>query len=100
MIRLQSDETSSRAKPARHTPSHEGVDPSHRLDVPAREDRETRTHQPGIEALIENGPANPDELEQVWGSASTRERNIPWGWFVLIGLILAGAAIWSLAGVK
>lgn len=100
VIRLESDETSQRARSV-HAPSSSGQrDTSHRLDVPARQDRESRTHQPGIEALIENGPVNPDGLEQEWGSAAARQRNIPWGWFVLIGLVLAAAAVWSLAGVK
>lgn len=100
VIRLESDETSSRAKPGRHPSPQEHPSPSHRLDVPTRQDYESRTHQPGIEALIENGPANPDGLEQEWGKESVRHRSIPWGWFVLIGLVLAAAAIWSLAGVK
>ncbi|RYD19180.1 MAG: hypothetical protein EOP88_19965 [Verrucomicrobiaceae bacterium] len=99
VIRLESDDSSVRARPVRLSPSVE-VDDSHRLDVPNRQDFETRTHQPGIEALIENGPANPDGLEQDWGKESAKHRSIPWGWFVLIGLILAGAAFWSLAGVK
>lgn len=99
VIRLESDDSSQKARPVRLAPTPE-VDPSHRLDMPSRQDYETRTHQPGIEALIENGPANPDELEQDWGKESSGQRSIPWGWFVLIALILAGAAIWSLAGVK
>lgn len=100
VIRLESDETSQRARSSRPPSPHEPPAPSHRLDVPTRQDYESRTHQPGIEALIENGPFNPDGLEQDWGKVSTQQRNIPWGWFVLIGLLLAGAAIWSLAGVK
>lgn len=99
VIRLESDDSSQRARPVRLSPDV-GEDTSHRLDVPARQEYETRTHQPGIEALIENGPVNPDGLEQDWGKESAGQRSIPWGWFVLIGLILAGAAIWSLAGVK
>ncbi|RYD30567.1 MAG: hypothetical protein EOP85_23675, partial [Verrucomicrobiaceae bacterium] len=100
VIRLESDESSARAKPVRLSPSQEVADTSHRLNVPAREDYETRTHQPGIEALIENGPVVPDSLEHDWGKESTQHRSIPWGWFALIAIVLAGAAIWSLADVK
>ncbi len=73
---------------------------SQRLEVPVREDFESRTHQPGIEALIETEPANPDFMEHEWGRNSTYRKAIPWGWFVLIGLILGGGIIWSLSGVK
>ncbi|RYD26222.1 MAG: hypothetical protein EOP87_23100, partial [Verrucomicrobiaceae bacterium] len=59
VIRLESDDASQRAKPVRLSPATGSPDSSHRLDVPTRQDYETRTHQPGIEALIENGPANP-----------------------------------------
>lgn len=99
VIRLESDDSSQRARPIRLAPTPE-ADPSHRLDVPTRQDYETRTHQPGIEALIEGGPVGPEELEQDWGKESAKHRSIPWGWFVLIGMVLAGAAVWSLAGVK
>lgn len=73
---------------------------SHRLHVPKRDEFETRSHQPGIEALIEQTTANPDHLEQSWGENVARENRIPWGWFALIGLILAGGVIWSLQGVR
>ncbi len=99
VIRLESEETLLRAKPIRLSPSPQQSMPSQRLDVPAREDFESRTHQPGIEALIEQDAGNPDLLEKAWGEESTRHHGIPWGWFVLIGLILAGAIFWSLSGV-
>jgi hypothetical protein len=100
VIRLESEETAHRAKPARLVPQEEPTKTSHRLDLPAREDYESRTHQPGIEALIENEMADPDTLEQDWGKSAKHHRSIPWGWFALIGILLAGAAIWSLTGVK
>ena len=68
--------------------------------MPVHEDFEIRTHQPGIDSLIEPLVANPDEMEQDWGSDPTRHRNIPWGWFALMGILLAGSAIWSLKQVK
>ncbi len=72
---------------------------AHRLDVKARGNFENRTHQPGIETLIENEAPDPDALETDWGRASGQEKHVPWGWFALVGLILAGAVIWSLARV-
>jgi hypothetical protein len=99
VIRLESDETALREAPVRLGKPAE-VKVSQRLELPGREDFETRTHQPGIEALIETATANPDLLEHDWGKHSTDHKAIPWGWFVLIGLILGGAVIWSLSGVK
>jgi hypothetical protein len=101
VIRLHSDESGTRAKPIRI--NEMPVEPpkvSQRLEMPAREDYDSRTHQPGIEALIETDMANPDFLEQEWGKESIHQRQIPWGWFVLIGLIMAGGVIWSLSGGK
>lgn len=100
VIRLESDTTSQRAKPVRLSVSPELANASQRLELPGREESVSRTHQPGIEALIETEAANPDFLEQDWGKHSTHQRAIPWGWFALIGLILAGGVIWSLSGVK
>lgn len=73
----------------------------HRLEVPGQQpDFDARTHQPGIEALIEVDKSNPNLLEQDWGNASVGQRQIPWGWFALIGLALAGAVAWSLTRVQ
>ena len=99
VIRLESAETSLREPLVRlGKPVEAKV--SQRLEVPDRDDFESRTHQPGIEALIETEPANPDFMEHEWGRNSTYRKAIPWGWFVLIGLILGGGIIWSLSGVK
>ncbi len=100
VVRLQNDETPKRPDPVRLGVRHEPTKVSQRLDLPSREEIELRTHQPGIEVLIDAPAANPDALEQDWGAASQNQRQVPWGWFVLIGLILSGAAIWSLSQVK
>lgn len=71
-----------------------------RLDLPVREVSELRTHQPGIESLIEPELANPDLVEENWGEATVQRNPVPWGWFVLIGLIIAGAVVWSLTRVN
>ncbi|MEO6473598.1 hypothetical protein [Luteolibacter sp.] len=100
VIRLESEETLQRAKPARlGVPPVENKLPQ-RLDLPSRDQVEMRTHQPGIEALIETDAGNPDLLEANWGAQSSHHRSIPWGWFVLIGLLLAGGVVWSLSRVN
>jgi hypothetical protein len=71
-----------------------------RLEMPDREELELRTHQPGIEALIETDAYNPDLAEQTWGESSASRLPIPWGWFVLIGVAIVAAAVWSLANLK
>jgi hypothetical protein len=94
VIRLESE------KPVRLSVSPEPEIVSERLERPERDEPMPRTHQPGIEALIEVEMINPESLEQDWGAQEAHQRTIPWGWFVLIGLILASAAIWSLSRVK
>jgi hypothetical protein len=100
VIRLENDESSPVAKPVRLPTPSEIRQASHRLDVPAQEDYEIRTHQPGIEQLIETEKTDPDFLEQAWGQEAVEQKSIPWGWFALIGLVLAGGLGWSLVGVK
>ncbi len=99
IVRLGSAETSLREPLVRLGIPTE-VKVSQRLEVPGREDYESRTHQPGIEALMDTEAGNPDFMEREWGKNSTYRKAIPWGWFVLIGLILGGGIIWSLSGVK
>jgi len=100
VVRLQNDETPKRPDPIRLGGRSEKAKVSQRLDLPSREEIELRTHQPGIEVLIDTPAANPDALEQDWGGDAKDQKQVPWGWFVLIGLILSGAAIWSLSQVK
>jgi hypothetical protein len=73
---------------------------SRRLVLPARDVSELRTHQPGIESLIEPELTNLDLVEENWGEATVQRNPIPWGWFVLIGLIITGAVVWSLTRVN
>lgn len=100
VIRLESKETLQRAKPLRLAVHPEETQVSRRLDLPAREDFEIRTHQPGIEALFETDTVAPETMEQAWGKPSVHHKNVPWGWFILLGLILAGGVTWSLTRVK
>ncbi|HSP41898.1 MAG TPA: hypothetical protein VLO11_03405 [Luteolibacter sp.] len=65
------------------------------LFVPERREIEVRTHEPGIEALIEE--ASPAEAtEQSWGAEAASRHPVPWGWFVLIALAIVAAVVWSL----
>lgn len=98
--RLESDETRQRQKLVRLSPKAGDADTSHRLELPSREVIETRTYQPGIEALIETESTIEEQSEDRWGQEAGEQRHIPWGWFALIALILSGALIWSLTRVK
>ena len=100
VVRLESEETLQRAKPVRLGVPPEQDAVSQRLEMPARDMYESRTHQPGIDALIEMETANPNFTEQNWGTMAAEQRHLPWGWFALIFLVLGAAAIWSLSGVK
>ena len=86
--------------PVRLIPSNPPLTANRRQELPTREDFESRTHQPGVEVLIDQAPQNPDLLEKAWGESSARQRGFAWGWFALIGLLLAGGVVWSLNRVK
>lgn len=104
VVRLENRETEARerdVRPVRLGAAEADLEvPSRRLDLPSREEIELRTHQPGIELLIEPEVANPDLVEENWGEATVRRNPIPWGWFALIGLTITGAVIWSLTRVE
>lgn len=101
VVRLENSETAQVVQIQKLIPEEIENTPSHRLEVPRREpDFEVRSYQPGIEALIEGDNSNLNLLEQDWGSEAVRQRQIPWGWFALIALVLVGAVVWSLNRVK
>jgi hypothetical protein len=100
IVRLENEETQQREKPVRLIVEIDETSVSQRLDLPAREFTELRTHQPGVEVLIEGGSENPDFLEENWGGESATHGSLPWGWFVLIAMALGGGVIWSLTRVK
>lgn len=70
-----------------------------RLANRSSDDYEPRDRQPGIEALIEVNIGTPNQLEENWGTQSASQRPIPFGWFILVGLLLSGGVIWSLTRV-
>ncbi len=102
-VRLENRETewkSREPKPVRLGPTVEEAGVSKRLALPDRDEVELRTHQPGIDVLIEPEAAVPEELEENWGEAVIRRNPIPWGWFALIGLAITGSVLWSLSRVE
>ncbi len=66
-----------------------------RLELPSKENHDLRTHQPGIDAIIETFQQPPNLAEQEWGTSS-RINPIIFAWCSVIGLILTGAVVWSL----
>ncbi len=103
VVRLENRDTDAREKaqqPVRLGPQSVDRQVSQRLDLPTRDEHELRTHQPGIEAIIEGETAAPELLEQAWGEESDRRTPHPWGWFALIGLTIFGAVGWSLSRVE
>lgn len=72
--------------------------PDARLELPDA-DTERRTHEPGLEVLLptEMAPLITDETH--WGRTVVRRTPMPWGWFALLALVLAGAVAWSLSNV-
>jgi len=103
VVRLNNRETERidrEIKPIRLGPAPEESGVSQRLDLPSRDESELRTHQPGVDAIIETESTPPEQLEENWGEEATRRNPIPWGWFALIGLAIAGAVLWSLTRVQ
>lgn len=102
VVRLENPETGHKAK--RDQPvrlgDQEAVQPPSRLDMPNREEFELRTHQPGIDVLIHSNTMVPELTEDTWGEAAVRKNPVPWGWFALVGLALAGAVVWSLINLE
>lgn len=100
VVRLANPETDQKPKPVRLTPPPRETTVSKRLTVPTRDEVDLRTHQPSIDALIESDETDPDHLENDWGDPAVERRPVPWGWFVLLGLAICGAILWSLSQVE
>ncbi len=97
VIRLEREPGMS-SKPLRLEVNSKTEAPNIRLIVPNQEHFEPRSHQPGIESLMDLEVAN-DLTEKNWGDSSESGNNIPWGWFVLIILGMGAALVWSLTRV-
>ncbi|MEI6606541.1 MAG: hypothetical protein WCP35_14625 [Verrucomicrobiota bacterium] len=98
VLRLGVDEQPVRLIPENKDTHHA---PAARLMVPHTELLDNRrSHQPGVDVLIEPEEASVEDAEEGWSRSEVRREPIPWGWFVLIGLLLAWALIWSLSYVR
>lgn len=91
------------AQPVRLIPENKDTRqrPAARLEVPSVETADTRrSHQPGIEVLMEAEESAVSGTEEGWSQAAARRGPMPWGWFALVALLLAGAVTWSLGHVR
>lgn len=76
-----------------------GQEPAARLESVSREHFDGRSVEPGLEAIL-GEKASLGSVEQPWGGTGHRLPGIPYGWFLLIVLVLAGAGFWSLRAMK
>jgi hypothetical protein len=102
VVRLEHPETEHKPKGKEPVRLHVNEKPqaASRLGLPSRDEVELRTHQPGIDVLIDSNTAAPELTEDTWGEGAARRHPIPWGWFVLIALFIAAALTWSLIHLK
>lgn len=101
VVRLENKETRQNPKdeaPVRLGPLVSHLAPS-RLDVPNRDELELRTHQPGVEVLVD-ADKNLESQEAGWGEKSVQKQPVPWGWFALVGVAIMAAALWSLSQMR
>lgn len=71
------------------------VAPLERLEPEEHSTEERRTHEPDYEALAESEVvALP--LEETWDDGNRVSTPLPWGWFVLAGLLFSGGIVWSI----
>lgn len=75
-------------------------DPSTKLEVGKSDPIPHRSHEPGIDVLIDQDPMISDPSETYWGEVDQTKTPLPWGWFVLVGGILLSAIIWSLSNLN
>ncbi len=70
-----------------------------RLEPAERTTEDKRTHEPDYEALADN-EVSQVPLEETWDKEDRESKPTPWGWFILLGLTIAGGAVWSLANLQ
>ena len=102
-LRLPVLRLGAKEQPVRLIPENKDTHhtPAARLMVPSVELPDSRrSHQPGVEVLMDPEDLSASEAEESWSQAAVRREPLPWGWFVLVGLVLAGALIWSLGHVQ
>jgi hypothetical protein len=75
-------------------------EPDTRLEIPQNDGLPHRSHEPGIDELFGQEPVGDYESEADWGENERSRTPLPWGWFVLVGVILLGGVLWSLSHVN
>jgi len=70
-----------------------------RLESATRDYFDGRSVEPGVEAILDQQVAT-ETIETPWGGQEKRVSGIPYGWFLLIGLVVAGAGLWSILQTK
>jgi hypothetical protein len=97
VVRLgKSGETLSAASKPMAGPAPETAE---RIEAEGRENFDGRSIDPTIDAILDPQEA-AENIEQPWGREGTRLAGIPYGWFILIALVVAGAGVWSLRSMK
>ncbi len=71
-----------------------------RLEVPSSEESKLRDVDPSATTLVRLDLGNPDLMGEAWTEGIKDHPIIPWGWLVLLGLLLVGGAIWSLGWLR
>jgi hypothetical protein len=87
------------AERVRRLPGPAPAEAPERLESETRERFDGRSLEPGVEAILDK-PEPVANIEQPWGVKDDRMTGIPYGWFVLIFLVLAGAGLWSLGAMR
>jgi len=103
MVKLSVPRLGPEGQPVRLIPENKDTRhaPAARLELPNLDALDTRrSHQPGVDVLIEPEEASAPEAEEEWSQAAASTEPMPWGWFALVGLMLAGALGWSVSHVR
>lgn len=85
--------------PVERLPGRKAAETPERLESEVHENFEGRSQEPGVEAILDQ-QGQAENIEQPWGVGDGRLVGVPYGWFVLIVLALAGAGVWSLMAMR
>lgn len=97
MVRLGARGVS--VEPVERLPGRRAQEAPARLESEVRETFEGRSVEPGVEAILEQ-PGMAENVELPWGGGDGRLVGVPYGWFVLIALALAGGGLWSVLSMR
>ncbi|TAG09444.1 MAG: hypothetical protein EAZ42_06880 [Verrucomicrobia bacterium] len=101
VVRLDADKDELGISPVQRLELPVDPEAESRLVLPTRDLAELRTHQPGVDAIMDNWvPVAAKQTEDEWGGEAKSERKIPWGWFALIVIVVGAGVLWSLTQVQ